>query len=356
MSSRNLNPFAYFERRAAHHKPKHAFTGRTKSQFQAWKRAANPKVLATLGSKLQKVRPRPQQVTEWVQDGVIKQRWLIDTQPGLSAALLLYRPANLKRSEKRPALLCCHGHGQYGKDSVMGIAADSGRTAEIKNFNYDYGLQMAQAGFVTYAIDWLGFGERDSRRKPHHFSGIAQRDPCNIHYFCATMLGTTVLAMNCHDASVVTDFVCTRPFVDRHHLGVMGLSYGGTMTTWVMLTDPRFSAADIMCYGGPFHAMTYKTYNSCGSQVAPGLFDLVDMADLQGLIAPRPLLYEAGIHDTCFDVDAVMGEHWPQLEKIYRAAGAADALELDLHGGEHAWGANKSVEFFRRHLKAKWDT
>ena len=33
-----------------------------------------------------------------------------------------------------------------------------------------------------------------------------------------------------------------------------------------------------------------------------------------------------------------------------------DALELDLHGGEHAWGANKSVEFFRRHLKAKWDT
>ena len=33
-------------------------------------------------------------------------------------------------------------------------------------------------------------------------------------------------------------------------------------------------------------------------------------------------------------------------EKIYRAAGATDRLELDLFPGPHAWGANKSAAFF----------
>lgn len=353
MQTRNLNPQVFFDRLSQQHSPKHAFGGRTKQQFRSWKRTALPKVLSTLGTMPPKVRPRPQLVAQWEQDGLIKQRWLIDTQPGLSASLLLYRPAGLKRGQRRPAILCCHGHGPHGKHSVMGVAPTPDQQATVKLFNYDYGLQMAKAGFVTYAIDWLGFGERDSRKPPHFHRGIETRDPCNVHFLCATMLGTTVLALNCHDGSAATDFVCSQPFVDAARLGVMGLSFGGTMATWMALADERFRAANIICYGGPFHAMSFESYNTCGSQMTPGLYDLVDMADLQGLIAPRPLLFEVGVHDTCFHVDAVMGRHWPQLEKIYKAAGAAETLELDLHPNEHGWGGNKSVAFFGRHLGLK---
>ncbi|MDO9541103.1 MAG: hypothetical protein Q7J98_02120 [Kiritimatiellia bacterium] len=39
-----------------------------------------------------------------------------------------------------------------------------------------------------------------------------------------------------------------------------------------------------------------------------------------------------------------------QLGKIYKTAGAGKNLELDLLPGEHDWGGNKAVEFFRRHL------
>ena len=354
MSTRNLNPYTFFAQISAGHTPTHTFSGRTKQQFQAWKRTTLRKVLATLGRKIAKVNPRPQLVVEWQEHGLIKQRWLIDTQPGLSASVLLFRPLDIKRGQKRPAILCCHGHGPFGKDAVMGIACDTARAANIKQHNYDYGLQMAQAGFVTYSLDWLGFGERSSQRKPHTTAAIAKRDPCNIHYLCATMLGTTVLALDCHDGSAATEFVCAQPFVDPRRLGVMGLSFGGTMTTWMMLTDPRFAAADIIGYSSTFHAMTYQNYNSCGSQITPGLFELVDMADLQGLIAPKPLLLEVAIHDSCFLIDPVMDKHWPQLERIYKTAGAADAITLDLHPNEHAWGANKSLAFFRDHLKADW--
>lgn len=354
MTSRNLDPKTYYERLSSDHKPPHVFTGRGKQKFQSWKRKLLPKVLATLGARPQTTAANPELVVEWREDALVKQRWLIDVQPHLSAALLLFRPEKLGRGEKRPAILCCHGHGEYGKDSIMGITSNPDRAAAVQQANYDYGRQMARAGFVTYAIDWLGFGERDSRRKPHHYGAFADRDPCNIHFLCATMLGSTVLASNCHDASRATDFVCSLPFVDPERLGVMGLSYGGTMTMWMTLTDTRFAAADIICYASPFHDMAFATYNCCGSQITPGLYALCDMADLQGLIAPRPLLLEAGIHDSCFLIDPVLGKHWPQLLRIYAAAAAADRLDLDLFPGEHSWGGNRSVTFFRKWLRADW--
>ena len=121
------------------------------------------------------------------------------------------------------------------------------------------------------------------------------------------------------------------------------------MTLWMTLCDKRFKAAEIMCYSDLWAAFGIRDLNYCGMQVAPGLFKLMDLPDVQGLIAPRPLLIDIGVHDTCFKVDTAMG-CYRQVEKIYRAAGAADRLELDLHPGEHGWGANKSEAFFKQHL------
>jgi len=118
---------------------------------------------------------------------------------------------------------------------------------------------------------------------------------------------------------------------------------------WMALCDKRFKAAEIMCYSDLWAAFGIRDINYCGMQVAPGLFKLMDLPDVQGLIAPRPLLIDIGVHDTCFKVDTAM-ECYRQVEKIYRAAGATENLELDLHAGEHGWGGNKSEAFFKKHL------
>jgi hypothetical protein len=39
-----------------------------------------------------------------------------------------------------------------------------------------------------------------------------------------------------------------------------------------------------------------------------------------------------------------------QVEEIYRAAGAQERLQLDLHAGEHGWGGNLSEGFFGEYL------
>lgn len=350
MNERNLSPQQMFVELVREHRPKYRFTGESRRDFQAWKKKALPQVLATLGDPPPPAPANPELITQWEEKGLIRQRWYIDVQRHLSAVLLVNLPQGLKRGERRPAILCCHGHGPFGKEPVMGNDSSPGLRQAIEDSHYNYGQVMAQQGFVTYAIDWIGFGERNDNTKPNHWAGTGGRDWCNLYYLHATMLGMTSLSINVAHGKVATDVICKLPQVDRDRLGVMGLSGGGTMTLWMALCDERFKAAEIICYSDLWAAFGIRDNNYCGMQVAPGLFKLVDLPDLQGLLAPRPLLIDIGIHDTCFKVDTAM-QCYRQVEAIYRAAGAADSLELDLHPGEHGWGGNRSVAFFRKHLE-----
>lgn len=292
----------------------------------------------------------PQLLAEWEHRGLRRQRWILDVQEHLSATLLVNIPVDLKRCQRRPAILCCHGHGPYGNEPVMGNDSSAALAAEIAKARCDYGEAMARLGFVTYAIDWIGFGERNDTVKPNHHAGSGGRDWCNLYYLHATMLGMTSISINVTHGQAATDFVAALPQVDGDRLGVMGLSGGGTMTLWMTLCDERFKSSEIICYSDLWAAFGVRDNNYCGMQVAPGLFKLVDLPDAQGLIAPRPLLVDIGANDTCFKVDTAL-TCFRKVEAIYRAAGAADRLELDLHPGEHGWGGHRSEAFFRRWLE-----
>jgi hypothetical protein len=129
----------------------------------------------------------------------------------------------------------------------------------------------------------------------------------------------------------------------------MGLSGGGTMALWTTLYDDRIKATEIICYSDLWTYFGIRDLNYCGMQVAPGLFKLVDLPDLQGLLAPKPLLVDIGVYDTCFKVDTAFA-CFQRLEQIYKAADARDNLELDMFPGEHSWGGNKSISFFTNRL------
>jgi Abhydrolase family len=349
VSWRNLSPQAMFERLALEHQPLCRFTGHTAADFAAWRDDTLPRVLATLGTFPATVPPNPQLLAEWEHDGLIKQKWLIDVQPYLAATLLVNLPPGLQPGERRPALLCWHGHGPYGKEAVMGNDASPELRDHIARHNYDYGRQMAQRGFVTFAIDWIGAGERNDNNKPNGRNTNRGRDWCNLYYLHATMLGMTSLAINVAHGRAATDFVRTLPAVDADRLGVMGLSGGGTMALWSALCDERFRAIEIICYSDLWAHFGIRDLNYCGMQIAPGLFTLVDLPDLQGLLAPRPLLIDIGAYDSCFKIDTAMA-CYEQVRQIYAAAAVPDHLELDLFPGEHGWGGNKSAPFFRGHL------
>ncbi len=345
--SRNLSVNAYFRNRSARHTPRLRFNGSGREDWQRWREQLLPAVKVTLGQTPEKVPLNAEVQAEWSEEGLIKQRVIFDVEQGLSATAYVFRPADAKG--KLPGILACHGHGPYGKESVMGNRGSPEMAAKIMQNNYDYGRQMALAGFAVIALDWRGFGERDDRRKPNFIDNYGGRDPCNVINLRAGLFGMTLLGMDVHDGGCALDYFCAQEFVDPDRIGVMGLSFGGTMTTWMSLCDERIKASDIICYSDRFAAFAIRDGNFCGSQVTPGLYALCDLPDLHGLIAPRPLLVEIGTYDDCFVLDTAMS-CFREVQKIYAAAGAAEKLELDLFEGGHQWGGNKSVAFFRKHL------
>jgi len=349
---RNQSPYELFRATARSHAPRLAFAGGQAPE--RWRRETLPAVVATLGRLPERVDPRPSLIAEWERDGVHTQKWLIDVEAGLSTTAYVNRPAE-PAAERLPGILCWHGHGPrgqlFGKEPVMGDLSSPERAEFVRRTGSDYGFRMAQAGFVTFAIDWMGHGDLAEHRKPNHRYFADADDWCNTYYMHATLLGMTPLGMNVAHGKVLVDFVSELPFVDASRLGVMGLSGGGTMTVWSAVCDDRLRAAEVVCYSDMFADFAFRDLEDCGSQIAPGLFELVDVPDLQGLIYPRPLLVDIAAFDETFALDSAM-RCFRQVEAIYEAGGAGGAIDLNLFGDGHRWEGGRSVGFFERHLGA----
>lgn len=349
MQSRNLSPSAMFEFMAANHQPAMKCRATNRETFDEWKRATRPRVLATLGQAPERVPLNPELQAEWTERDLVRQKWIIDVGPYISAIVRVNIPDISSKDDKLPAILCWHGHNPFGSKTTMGTGSTEQERDVIKRGNGNFGFHMARRGYMTFAIDWFGRGERDDNAKPNFRNTDHGRDWCNLYYLNATMLGMTSLLMNITHGMAATDFICSLPNVDAERLGVMGISTGGTMALWSALCDERIKATEIICYSELWKDFGFRDINYCGLQVAPGLFNLVDIPDLQGLLAPRPLLVDIGAEDEDFSVEGALA-CFREVETIYHVAGAPENLELDLHPGGHAWGDNRSEQFFGKHL------
>jgi len=349
MSNRNLSMVEYFKRKGQSFEPRLRFKGATTQDFIQWKERLLTELRDLLGPMPQPVPLNPEIVWEIEEDNLIKRRVLLDTEADMSVVALMNIPKDALRN-RAPAILCNHGHGQYGKDSVMGVRSSSDRIVGIDRYNYDYGLQMAKRGYVTIAIDWRGFGERGDYYCVYDAIPYPGRDRCDIHLHRGSLMGTNLLTLDIFDGIRVLDYLCSLEFVDAKRIGAMGLSFGGTMTTWLSLLDERIRVADIMCYSARFKEFAISLGNICGSQYVPGLYKACDLPDLHGLIAPRPLIAEIGVYDDCFLIDDAMS-CCNEVQKIYKAAGAASKYEIEVFEGGHRFSGNKAFDFFDRHLK-----
>jgi len=324
-----------------------SFGGETREDFEAWKAQLSAKLKELAGPMPQPAELTPKILRSEDCGEFVRHKILLQTERDCWMPAYLLVPGSATRDTPAPGILCCHGHGAYGKDGVAGILPeDPGRREEIERYNYDYAVQMARRGYVTIAPDWRSFGERVGYNRDR-----GGRDICNLHFLQELLRGRVLLTLNVFDAMRAIDYLQSRPEVDPERIGCMGLSFGGTMTTFVTAMDERVRAADIICYVTPWWHFAYERHNFCGSQIIPGLYEYADVPDVAGLIAPRPLLLEAGLEDTCFEYRAVKHAH-VQVKAIYRAAGCADRLHIEVFPGGHAFAGGQAFEFFDRYLRA----
>lgn len=337
----------YFNRVAEERKPRLSFDGIAAADNHAWRQwrdAALPKLRELLGEFPQPVDLAPEVVYSVEDNGLIRERVVFDSERHMSVPCVVLRLADMPSDGGAPAILCSHGHGPFGKEPVAGNATSEALRANMARHNYNYAERMARRGYLTISPDLRCFGERADGGDP--FPG---RDRCNVHFLRGAIMGIYTLALNIWDMMRCIDYLQTRSEVDPDRIGMMGLSQGGTMTTFTAALDTRIKAADIMGYLNPWYDFGIRAANFCGSQIAPQVYAYLDTHDIAGLIAPRPLLLEIGVHDTTFAAESML-KGYRAVKRIYAAADASDRLWADIHPGEHAFAANKAFDFFETYL------
>jgi len=344
VAKRNFSMIEYFNQRAKDWTPLLSFSGSTQADWRTWREAAQAKFFELLGDFPEPVDLAPDIVYSIEDRGLIRERVIIDSEEYMSIHCTVLRSPDMPLDRRGPAILCSHGHGPFGKEPVAGNNTTPELRANIAQHHYNYAEEMARRGFLTIAPDLRVFGERSDGGDPY-----PGRDPCNVHFIRGMILGIYTLTLNIWDMKRCIDYLETRPEVDPGRIGMMGLSQGGTMTTFTTAAEPRIKAADIISYVNPWEGFGINRAQFCGSQVVPDIFKYFDTHDIAGLIAPRPLLIEMGIHDTCFFIEDLL-RGYEGVKRIYEAAGAADLLWADVHPGPHAFAAHKAYAFFERYL------
>jgi dienelactone hydrolase len=142
-----------------------------------------------------------------------------------------------------------------------------------------------------------------------------------------------VLGLRVLEARRLVDWLRARPDLDGERLGAMGISGGGALCLLHAALDQRVRAAVISGYLCDWRASIFAVHH-CTCNYVPGLARFGGISDLAGLVAPRPLLAEAGERDPLFPLAGVRRSA-ARLRAIYARSGAGGAARLSVFPGRH---------------------
>ena len=275
----------------------------------------------------------------------VRERVLIQTEPGVIMTFYVLIPAGLAPGERRAAVITPHGHSSGGKLAPAGRRDIPAVVGTIEQHNYDYALQYVRQGLVVLAPDARGFGERREWPRQGDSDELIAHGSCEVLNHMAIPLGQTVAGMWAWDLMRLADYVETRPDCDASRLGCAGLSGGGLQTLWFASLDERVRCAVISGYLYGYKDALLKLANNCSCNYVPHLWETADMGDIAALIAPRPLLVETGNRDPLNGERGVINvtEQLDITRRAYALLGAPERLVHDVFEGEHMWHGVEAV-------------
>jgi len=252
-------------------------------------------------------------------DGYTLERMVLDLNGIEPVPALLLIPD--KRQERAPGLLYIHWHGgmyDLGKEQLLrGVDAQPA-----------YAPVCAEKGIVTLAIDSWCFGERK-----HEAEGrTGEEDAFKLMLW----RGQVLWGMMMFDEFRALDFLASRPEVDPHRLGALGMSMGSTKAWWLAALEPRVRLCVDICCLTDFEELI-RTHNLKGHGVyyfVPSLLKHFQTSEINELIVPRPRLSVNGRQDGLTPPAGVerVRDH---LLALYRAHGKVSDCRIDLFDCAH---------------------
>lgn len=306
--------------------------------WQAWRTAFVPQLRARLALDTQApTSPVVQAAPPTAHRGYQRQYITLTSAPDVAVPMWLLVPEGAPAA--RPAVIAVHGHG-YGVDDIVGINADGSERDEPVNYHKDFAVALCRRGFVVLAPELLGFGRR---REAGDAAVSPQQSSCYDAALWGMMLGQPLLGRRVADIGRAIDYLAARPEVDPAQLGIMGISGGGMVALFAAALDERLRGAVISGYLSTFRD-SILAIRHCLCNYVPGLLADAEMYDVAALLAPRPLLIEAGIHDSIFPIAAVR-DSFARIGRAYALLGAEERVGSDFFDGDHQISGALAYDF-----------
>lgn len=321
------------------------FRSRNRAQAEAWQGRLRAKLAELLGGfPATKSALEPQTLEVRKFPGYRREKFVFESRPGMHVLGYLLTPATGKAPF--PAMVCVPGHGR-GVDDIVGIDAKGQDRTGKEGYQHDFAVQAVEHGMAAVAIEPMAFGCRRDARTRRKGLGTAA---CQPAAGAALLLGETMIGWRVYDVMRTIDWIQTRKELDPRRVGCMGISGGGTCTTFAAALEPRIRAALISGYLNTFRDSVMSLAH-CIDNYVPGILNWAEMYDVAGLIAPRPLFVESGEKDDIFPI-AASRESFERVKKVYAAFGAAELTEQEIFNEAHSFWGKRGLPFLARHLGA----
>ncbi|AIQ47286.1 hypothetical protein R70723_16360 [Paenibacillus sp. FSL R7-0273] len=242
-----------------------------------------------------------------------------------------------------PAVLACHGHGN-GQLDAAGLNSDY-RELEEPGIHNRFAVQLVKQGMIVVIPEILGFGVR---RVAEEMKNGSSPSSCSTLVSQLMLFGRTLAGMRVYEAMRAVDYLSMRKDSDSSRIGIFGFSGGSLIAAYAAALDERIKAA-VLCGWTNTFAGSILAMHHCIDNYLPGILQAAEKPELVGLIAPRALFIESGVHDPIFPVQHVHSAI-TSLEQIYSARDAASRLSYDLHPGSHEIYGKLSVPWLYRML------
>ena len=264
-------------------------------------------------------------------------RFVFQSEEGEFVPCHIWLPENTA-DEKPPVMICLQGHST-GMHISMGRARFEGDEETANDGDRDFMKHCIKRGMAAVCLEQRCFGERGGNPNPD----------CYVASMTALLSGRTLLGGRVWDIMKLID-VLGEHFsdkVDVNKVYCMGNSGGGTATFYSAALDKRIKAAIPSCAFATFSGSIGAMYH-CACNYVPGISKYFDMAEIAGLIAPRPLVIVSGNEDKIFPLPTAEHE-FSRLEELYyrNSAFPGNCVHVKGDGGHRFYEEPAYEEFMR---------
>jgi len=344
-----------------------SFLERSDNSVEAYRHAAREKVLELFLYEPPAVALAPEVVGRWEYTDYVQEKILFSTAPWFRVPAYVLIPKG--RKGPRPGIVDLHSHGGmfvYGKEKVMPMPeGDPSSITAYRQRNYEgrsTSLELCRRGYVVVSIDCFYFGERrtifDDDLKKYGWDR-SKYSPSDVTYLngrseegegiLARSLfwaGTTWQGVAHWDDIRTVDYLLSRPEVDSARIGCLGISMGGDRTDYLAGLDERIKCAVSVGWMSTLRPMIKKHVDTHSYiHFLPGLTHFLDLPDLLGCMAPKPLMVLQCSKDELYPLEG-MKEAVDKLTAIYAKAGAASMFRGRFYDQPHIFSLKMQEEAF----------